>query len=51
MNQSNQQSCQCEKASCPCEGAKIEHCPCGDTCGCGECNCAGGCGCGCADAK
>ena len=46
METSNQKSCECEKASCPCAAAKVERCGCGDDCHCGpDCNCPGGCDC------
>jgi hypothetical protein len=50
MDNQNRESCQCEKASCPCGDAKVERCGCGNDCGCSPtCNCPGGCGC--SDAK
>ena len=46
MEESNQESCQCEKASCGCNGSKVEPCACGEPCACNPgCRCAGGCAC------
>ena len=50
MEKSDQETCQCDKASCACANAKVDRCGCGDDCDCsGVCNCAGSCAC--ADAK